>query len=413
MTDRAHSVHGASSAYRWFACPGSVKLIGTLGAKDSGASRWAEEGTAAHELAEVALGTRAGDPHEWVGARASNGVLFDPDMADAVAVYVDEVNGLRARCAWSTIEGRFSLGHLARSFGVDGVDLFGTCDFAGYDNVSKTLYVRDYKHGRGIEVSVEDNPQVQYYGLGALGTLVDEIGAVDVQWVDLGIVQPRAGHPAVRTWRIPAEKLRDFARRLIAAVEATLDPDAPLRAGEHCRFCPALGAGCPAAKMHAQEKSRTMFDDLPEEAAVKERAAGFSDAELAQLCDAASYLKLWAEAVQAETSRRLDQGVTIAGWKLVDKRAVRRWVEDARSHVANELEKVLEPEEIYQPAALKSVAQIEKVLKRNNIRLDEILDADGAVEQHSSGTTLARANDPRTARPGSRDPRAQFPDDQE
>ena len=52
MADKPHAILGASSSHRWLACPGSIRL--SAGMPNTG-SVYAEEGTAAHELAEKCL----------------------------------------------------------------------------------------------------------------------------------------------------------------------------------------------------------------------------------------------------------------------------------------------------------------------------------------------------------------------
>jgi len=72
-----HSEFGASSAYRWMACPGSVSM--SRGVPNT-SSVYAEEGTAAHEMGELAI--KAGKPASaYVGAKASNGVEYTEEMA--------------------------------------------------------------------------------------------------------------------------------------------------------------------------------------------------------------------------------------------------------------------------------------------------------------------------------------------
>ena len=51
-----------------------------------------------------------------------------------------------------------------------------------------TMHVIDYKHGLGILVSAEDNPQMKCYALGAL-ELFDDI--YDIDTVSMTIYQPR------------------------------------------------------------------------------------------------------------------------------------------------------------------------------------------------------------------------------
>ena len=56
-----------------------------------------------------------------------------------------------------------------------------------------TLYIVDYKHGKGVEVSAVDNPQMMLYALGAL-ELFD--GIYDIDTVQMAIFQPRRAKAA-------------------------------------------------------------------------------------------------------------------------------------------------------------------------------------------------------------------------
>ena len=67
-------------------------------------------------------------------------------------------------------------------------DGFGTCD-----NVmigSGRLHITDYKHGKGVEVSAANNPQMRLYALGALKKYMPIFGDT-IQTVSMAIVQPR------------------------------------------------------------------------------------------------------------------------------------------------------------------------------------------------------------------------------
>ncbi|WP_164243209.1 DUF2800 domain-containing protein, partial [Stenotrophomonas maltophilia] len=63
------------------------------------------------------------------------------------------------------------------------------------------------------------------------------------------IIQPRAYHKdgAVREETIDLFDLYEFESELAVAAQATDDPNAPLVAGEHCKFCPAAH-GCEALR---------------------------------------------------------------------------------------------------------------------------------------------------------------------
>jgi len=79
----AHHPLGASGASRWLACPGSVRLSADL--PDPG-SAYAEEGTLAHQLAEVCLSQHV-DPEDVPGDYSS-------DMRYYTRVYLDYCWGL-------------------------------------------------------------------------------------------------------------------------------------------------------------------------------------------------------------------------------------------------------------------------------------------------------------------------------
>lgn len=89
-----HSALGASSAHRWMACPGSVRLSTEAGASASRSGRAAAEGTVAHEIAAecLLLGREA---WEYIGeTRSHDGWDFvvDREMAEGVQLYVNFVN---------------------------------------------------------------------------------------------------------------------------------------------------------------------------------------------------------------------------------------------------------------------------------------------------------------------------------
>ena len=77
--DRAHASLGASSASRWMACPGSVRLSEGM---PNISSDYAREGTAAHELAEMCL--RQGKPASAFLEQEIEGFEVTEDMAEAV-----------------------------------------------------------------------------------------------------------------------------------------------------------------------------------------------------------------------------------------------------------------------------------------------------------------------------------------
>ena len=384
----AHSKIGASSMSRWAACPGSVRLSAGI---ESRSSKYAEEGSAAHALAELCL-LRAHAPERyrgWTVGRNAKGAHFlvgdkpEPhaavfahqvteEMVEAVGVYVGYVQGLHS-FPWTTLdlEQRVDLSALHPG-------LFGTADAVVYRADTRTLDVVDYKHGAGVPVEVQYsdgslNPQLLYYALGALMQL-----GKPVSDVRLTVVQPRCAHPQgpIRTATVRASWLMlDWAQDLVEAAQATEAADAPLVAGSHCRWCPA-SASCPALVKQAQALARDDFA-VPAEAD-----------DLAAALALIPSLEAWIKAVREKAYEEAMAGRSPAGWKLVPKRAVRKWRDEAEA-VDALLIYGFDDQDIYN-LALKTPAQIAKALGKANAGV-----LDSLVVKESSGMTLAPEIDDR------------------
>lgn len=247
----AHSKLGASISKRFMSCPGSVNLCRTL--PPSPGTEYSREGTFLHALTTYCL--RKGDVTARNYLGCSLGVNPDDSLAESgdIEVTADHVAAVDACLdhAWGLIapetshwtEQRFHLADIDER-------MFGTNDLAIL--VGTTLHVIDYKFGRGVPVEVEGNSQLLYYGLGAVRELSAH-GACPER-LALTIIQPRCPHAdgPVRTWEIDLFDLAVFEAELAAAVKATDAPDAPLVAGDHCKFCPGTRIqddgklGCPA-----------------------------------------------------------------------------------------------------------------------------------------------------------------------
>lgn len=357
----AHSKLGASSMYRWSACPGSVRASEGI---VSASSKYAEEGTEAHEFAADYL------------VRGSVAIKPDTDieMVEAVKEYADHVRSLiEPGKTKMLIEHRFDLSSIYPG-------CFGTADCVVWDPRTHVLHVVDYKHGQGIAVEAKDNPQLRYYALGALVTC-----GFPAERVVMTIVQPRCFHPdgPVRSEVIDAIDLLDFSVDLVDYARATEAPDAPLVPGDHCRFCPAA-ATCPALVSKAQEVAKLEF----------RKDLSYDPAQLKLALDSRPALLAWLKALDEFAYAEAEAGRCPPGYKLVAKRATRKW--RSEGEVVDKLESVLTDAELYEPRTVKSPAQLEKVV-------DKALFADLVVAE-SSGHTLVPESDKRPAvKPGAKE----------
>lgn len=349
----AHSTLGASSYSRWKACPGSVKL--SEGAA-SRSSVYADEGTRAHDLAEKILN---GKP---IGEA-------DLEMLAAVRVYTDFVDRLTKPGMVRKIEQKFDLTKYHPK-------LFGTADAVLYEKGH--LVVVDYKHGQGIAVDVKDahgvpNVQLMYYAVGALHVL-----AVPIQSIEIVIVQPRCFHAdgPIRSLNVTPYQALEFIADLIADAKATESPDAPLNPGSHCRWCPAQPT-CPEIRKKALALAQLEFSP----------SLSYDPAKLAEALAFLPMLEGFSKSVREFAYREAEMGRPPPGYKLVDKRAMRKWLPNAEKLLG--LRFNLATHQTHD-VKLKSPAQIEKILPAN---LRGQLDA--MTIKESSGKTLVPTLDSR------------------
>lgn len=236
-----HAELGASAAYRWIPCPGSIRMQRGM---PNVSSRAALEGTAAHELAALCLKNDQA-AEEYVGRVVCDHEI-DADFADAVGTYLHHCRlEMKPHVRWE-VERKFSLAKFDPP-----APMFGTADFVAYDPSTRKLIVKDLKFGRK-RVNAKNNHQLKYYALGAALDFGEPVSAIE-GW----IIQPhvRAGI-TFDEW--PAIELAEWSAELLAYARATLAPDAPLNAGPHCDFCLAAGS-CAENARYSLEQAQLEF----------------------------------------------------------------------------------------------------------------------------------------------------------
>ena len=225
MPDK-HALLSASSSHRWLHCPPSIRL----GEKfENKSSDYAQQGTEAHSLCEyklkAALGRRARDPTKKLS-------FYDKEMescADNYAEYVlEQLAKAEESCAdpLVLIEQRVDFSHYVK-------EGFGTADCVIV--ADKLLQVIDYKHGQGVLVEAEGNPQMMCYALGALNLFDDLYGIEEIR---MTIFQPRRDN--VSTYKISKEDLWLWAENVLSpAATLAYAGEGDFSCGDWCRFCNA------------------------------------------------------------------------------------------------------------------------------------------------------------------------------
>lgn len=357
-----HAKLSPSAAERWMTCPGSVVLSEGMPSKSSA---FADEGTEAHSMAETILN----------GGQLPADVI-ESEMFDNVMVYVDHVQGIAGKLH---VEVRVKVTD----------QIWGTADAVIWSPTDAVLYVRDLKFGAGVAVEATDNLQLKIYALAALLTM-----GYPAKTVDVGIVQPRCPHSdgPVRTVRFDVVELLDFHADLLDAVARVEGARcsggrvefqtylAPSEKG--CRWCLAAPK-CPALKSKAQDLAKQVFaPGLP-----------YDPKALADTLDFLPILEGWIKNTREFAYGEAEKGNDIPQWKLVEKRATRKWRMD-ESVVASRLvegSSTLTADNLYERKFITPAA-VEKLLaKEERGLLDEL------TIKESSGHTLVHESDKRPA----------------
>ena len=364
MPPKGHAILSASSADRWLHCPPSARLCESYADKGSD---YAAEGTDAHALCEYklrrALGLPAEDPTD-------NLTWYNEEMNDCAAGYaayvLEQAEAAKQICADPVvlIEQRVDF-----SRWVEGG--FGTADCIII--ADGTLRVIDYKHGLGVLVSAEENPQMQCYALGAL-ELFD--GIYDIETVGMTIYQPRRDN--VSTWEISKDALYRWADEVLKpTAELAFAGDGNYLCGEWCGFCKAK-ANCRARAEANLALAQYEFKLPPL----------LTDEDIEDILSKADELVSWASDIREYALRQAVSGKKWAGWKLVEGRSNRRYVNDAV--VADVVERAgFDP---YERRVL-GVTAMQKLLGKS--RFDELLNP--YIEKPQGKPTLVPESDKRPA----------------
>ena len=363
MIELEHSPLGGSSAKRFMTCAGSFLkqreaiLDGTF---EDIPTEFAEIGTAAHELGAICLATDT-EPFEYLG-ETFNGYRagWEGELGlDAVQVYVNECRAVMDLCDYdglAVVEKTYKAPHLHKL-------LKGTVDF-GYLSPSRGLFLRDYKNGEGVAVSVVNNFQLLYY---AFLMLVDSEATQfgEENWtadtpVNLGIVQPNyyGIFEDVETWIVTVDFVWNWGHKVLLPemhrlYEAGMTiRDSDFVPGDHCQFCPVL-LECPVMQRAFKEYADASEDFI----------TMLTNEELDHLYSQREYARRFMTALERVVYARKIAGGNIASAKLVEPMTARVWKPGAEAQLkATFGEKAYAPRKVLSPAAIEKLSSRGKEL---------------------------------------------------
>lgn len=344
-----HAKLSASGAHRWLHCTPSIKLEENY---PPSTSIYAEEGTVAHELAEVKLMLE----YEKISKKAYNARIkniqkseyYNSEMEDYIQSYVGNVvelvNDSKAICTDVIVmlEERLDFSEwVPEGFGTGDVVVIS-------DGI---LQVIDLKYGKGLEVSAIENPQLRLYGLGAYNQF--EM-LYDIDLIKTTIIQPRLDN--ISSEEIEVTKLLTWADNVKKKAQMAFNGEGEFVSGSHCGFC------------RAKNDCRKRAEDNLEKVRKYDFADTFilNEYEIADILGFAKNIQDWLKDVQSYALEQAEKhGVKYPGYKLVEGRSNRKYVDE--QEVANVLlSSDYEEDKIYKPRALKGISDMEKAIGKKD-----------------------------------------------
>lgn len=336
----SHALLSASGAHRWLSCTPSAKLEEQF--PDS-TSTYAEEGTLAHELCEIKVNKALlGMPTKTYNStlkKIKGNDLYQTEMDKYTDEYLDYI--LEKVHSFDSpptviVEKKVDFS----SYVPEG---FGTADCIILGDGE--LHIVDFKYGKGVEVSAENNPQMMLY---ALGAYLEYSFLFQIEAVKMTIVQPRIGN--ISEYSMLVEELLEWA-------ELTVKPRAQMAwngegdyvAGDHCKFC--------RAKASCRERARKNLE--AENFELKEGPL-LSLEEIGEALKKAIDLAKWAEDLKEYALAESLKGNDIPGWKAVEGRGSRNFTDNDLA--IKKLKEAGIAEELLYERKQYTLAQIEKMV---------------------------------------------------
>ncbi len=355
-----HAKYSPSKLSRILACPASGKYE-----QQQESSSYANEGTMLHEVSEKAM-IAYYDNINWPKVVRDFKPALNAEQIEAVesaVEYVIEVDG--------------DLGDnltLLEKHVEIAPDCSGTADviMVGRDE----LHILDYKFGKGIEVSANENTQLMAYAFGA--NVMHQRGTII-----LHVVQPRLSN--YDTYVISKGNLdRWYEHTLLPGLALADSVDAPyVPSLTSCRWCPNKGK-CSARMTAALSNATEVF-------AAHAKLPEIDMNNFGILLGMAKEIEACIKDFSIHAQHLLEKGQQVKGFKLVAGRSIRKWIDTdlAVEFMATHVDL----EDLYE-TKLISPTKAEKLLPKDQ-RKDESFTS--LVEKPTGRNTLAVESDKRPA----------------
>lgn len=311
MPDK-HAKLSASGSSRWINCPPSIRLEEQFEDKTS---IYAEEGTLAHELAELKLRLELKEITKRTytlrfNKATKDNPLYSKDMDDYVDVY-KEICMEKYLNSKETTTDSIAAVEQRLDFSNYVPDGFGTGDFIVI--ADGTLEICDLKYGKGVPVSAENNSQMRLYALGAINKFSF---LYDIEKVRMTIIQPRLSN--ISSDEISVNELLKWAEEVVKpSAELAIKGEGEFKTGDHCKFCKARSV-CRARADENLELAKFEF----------KKSDTLSNDEISEILEKVDSLVKWASDVKDYALDKALEGQEFKGYKLVEGRSQRKWKDE-------------------------------------------------------------------------------------
>ncbi|QGG47324.1 DUF2800 domain-containing protein [Heliorestis convoluta] len=350
-----HALLSASGAHRWLACTKAPRLEAAM---EEESSFYANEGTLAHNIAELKIAKELGIISKQKYGRKLKELRADP-------LFTDEMNKATELHKDFCLE-RF---YEAKAVTQDAVILleqrldfspwvpegFGTADTTIIGD--KNLEIIDLKYGKGIAVSAFENTQMKLYALGA----INQFGFLyDIETISMTISQPRLD--SFSTYEMSVEELLKWADEVVKPkAEQAFKGEGDFQVGDHCRFC-KIRALCRARAEENQKLACLDFQKPP----------FLTDEEVVEVLTSIDELLSWAKDVQEYAlTMAIDENKQWPGLKLVEGRGTRKYTDE--DEVIKALQSAGYDDESIYKKSIKTITALEKELGKK--RFNELIGA--------------------------------------
>ncbi|PIJ50655.1 hypothetical protein BL250_07655 [Erwinia sp. OLTSP20] len=382
-----HAKLSPSSSHRWLHCRAALAVEQF---ETDETTSYAEEGTAAHTLAEIVLRNRQKHPPEYAGcdvgtylgtyplahpSKPNPGPQVSQEMADKVGEYVEAVWTLAQHPgAILMVEQKCDFSHI-----VGIPDQFGTSDAVII--IDDELQIHDLKYGYE-KVDAFENPQLMIYALGAL----EHISLIaDINRVRMFIHQPRINH--VSEYECSVQNLEEFGQNVKAIAADVLQladhagdngpdviPATAFHPGEKtCRWCKRRGK-CQAQAEYVSTALMNDFSEISEPppledalTTARQKLAESDGKWLGETLPLIDHIESWCKSVRSAAFSMLQNGHSVSGYKLVQgKQGDRKWRSDEEAETLLKSFRLGKDAPIY-TEKLISAPQAEKLFKSGAI----------------------------------------------